>query len=69
MSNATDLEIIQIAKDVDELGGIIKTLGGSMEDQVKAAICSEHVLGLHGIEQSGTGYWRDGELLVKHDEE
>jgi hypothetical protein len=63
-----DMEIIHLSRDVLALGQVIKDLGGSMAERVRAAMHSEQILNLHGIELSGAGYWRDGELLVTHDE-
>lgn len=63
-----DLEIIQLSRDVFALGQVIAELGGTMGDRVGAAICAERVLHLHGMELSGTGYWRDGKVVKTHEE-
>lgn len=63
-----DLEIIHLCRDVFALGQVIGELGGTMGDRVRAAICAEKVLNLHGMELSGTGYWRDGKVVATHEE-
>ncbi len=63
-----DMQVIELSRDVLHLGAVIASLDGSMRDRVIAAICAEKILYLHGIETSGTGYWRDGKVIATHEE-
>lgn len=63
-----DMEIIELSRRVLLLGSVIADLGGTMSDRVWAAMCAEKILNLHGIELSGTGYWRDGKVIATHEE-
>lgn len=63
-----DMEVIELSRSVLRLGAVIAGLDGTMSDRVKAAMCAEKILNLHGIELSGVGYWRDGKVIATHEE-
>ena len=63
-----DMEIIDLSRSVLHLGSVIADLNGTMGDRVKAVMCAEKILSLHGIELSGVGYWRDGKVIATHEE-
>lgn len=63
-----DMEIIDLSRSVYRLSEVIARLGGTMGEQVGAAMCAKKMLNLHGIELSGVGYWRDGKVIATHEE-